>query len=334
MVDQRKVKWSEASNATLDDLIYDIRIVWAKKDAQRTIYDTLLHTVNHASKLGEQVRRGEYKAVLDELGDIVMWFLTFVGKLQQRVEDRRKTSQEALLFYTPLTLTDLVWNKYPYTCPACFLRVNKKTKKSKPWKRRCDCLLNSSIVEGRTDDEKAGTEKELRDFAKEHEAEKVSKLVELEGMFAFLYGANYETFSLESIAFHLLEEVGEVSDALIRLYSYNLSKTPNPAKFYESRRLHLESEIADVMSWIFAVSIKVKLLYQVYEKLPEGVGLGPFQTAPSPRAPQINLANILWNRYGDKNTGLLYCPTCGKPQCNCKLRFYKTAAATKSLIKG
>jgi NTP pyrophosphatase (non-canonical NTP hydrolase) len=155
----------------------------------------------------------------------------------------------------------------------------------------------------------------------------------LEEMFAFIYQANYETLSLEPVAFHLLEEVGEVSNAIIRLYSYNLSKTPDPARFYLKRRLHLESEIADVVSWIFAVSIKVKLLYQVYDKLP-GVGLGPFQTPPTPRAPQISLANILWNQYGDRNNGLLHCPTCGKPQCDCKLRFYKTSKRTKTLLSG
>lgn len=332
MVDQRKVRLSEAPNATLDDLIHDIRIVWAKKDAQRTVYDTLLHTVNHASKLGEQVRRGEYKGVLDELGDTVMWFLTLVGKLQQPVEHRSKTSREAFLFYTPLALTDIVWNKYPYVCPACFLRLSKENRKGDAWKRKCDCLLSPSIVEERTEEEKAETEKALRDFAKEHKDDKVERLADLEEMFASLYVANYENLPLESIAFHLLEEVGEVSDALIRLYSYNISKTPDPAQIYDSRQAHLESEIADVVSWIFAVSIKVKLLFQVYDKLPREVGLGSFETASTPRAPQINLANILWSRYGDRNTGLLYCPTCIEAQCKCKLRFYKTEKATKSLL--
>ena len=332
MVDQRKVKLSEAPNATLDDLIHDIRIVWAKKDAQRTIYDTLLHTVNHASKLGEQVRRGEYKGVLDELGDTVMWFLTLVGKLQQPVEHRSKTNPEALLFYTPLALTDIVWNKYPYVCPACFLRLSKENKEGEAWQRKCDCLLSIKIVEERTEEEKAETEKALREFTEEHKDDKVESLADLEKMFASLYAANYENLPLESIAFHLLEEVGEVSDALIRLYSYNISKTPDPAQIYNSRQAHLESEIADVVSWIFAVSIKVKLLFQVYDKLPREVGLGPFETASTPRATRINLENILWSRYGDRNTELLYCPSCFQAQCKCKLRFYKTEKATKSLL--
>jgi len=332
MVNQRKVKLSEAQNATLDDLIQDIRIVWARKDAQRTVYDTLLHTVNHASKLGEQVRRGEYKGVLDELGDTVMWFLTLVGKLQQPVEHRSPTNRETFLFYTPLALTEIVWNKYPCVCPACFLRLSKENRIGEAWNRKCDCLLSLSIVEERTEEEKAETEKALRDFAEEHKDDKVERLADLEEMFASLYVANYENLSLESIAFHLLEEVGEVFDALIRLYSYDISKTPDPAQIFESRRAHLESEIADVVSWIFAVSIKVKLLFQVYEKLPRKVGLEPFETASTRRAPQINFANILWNRYGDRNTGFLYCPTCGKGECDCKLKFYKTKKAIESLL--
>jgi NTP pyrophosphatase (non-canonical NTP hydrolase) len=334
MVDKRKVKLSEASNATLDDLIHDIRIVWAEKDTQRTIYDTLLHTVNHASKLGEQVRRGEYKGVIDELGDTVMWFLTLVGKLQQPIKERSKTNPETFLFYTTLALTDIVWNKYPYVCPACFHRLSKENRKEKAWQRPCDCLLYSSIVEGRTDEEKAGTEKALLNFAEEHKNKKVERLADLEEMFASLYVANYENLSLESIAFHLLEEVGEVSDALIRLYSYNINKTPDPAQIYDIRRVHLESEIADVVSWIFAVSIKVKLLFQVYGKLVTKSGLVPFETTPTPLAEQINFANILWSRYGDKNTGLLYCPTCSQAQCKCELRFYNTEEAISSLLKG
>ncbi len=332
MVNQPKVKLSEAQNATLDDLIHDIRIVWAKKDAQRTIYDTLLHTVNHASKLGEQVRRGEYKGVLDELGDTVMWFLTLVGKLRQPIEHRSPTNREACLFYTPLALTDIVWNKYPYVCPACFLRLSKENKIGEAWQRKCDCLLSSSTVEERTEEEKAEAEKALRDFAEEHKDDKVKILADLEEMFASLYAANYDNLSLEFIAFHLLEEIGEVSDALIRLYSYDINKTPDPVQIFENRRAHLESEIADVISWIFAVSIRVKLLFQVYDKLPRKVGLEPFETASTHRAPQINFANILWNRYGDRNTGFLYCPTCGKGECDCKLRFYKTKKAIADLL--
>ncbi len=141
MTNELSIGLAQASNATLDGLVHEIGIVWAKKHSQRTIYDSLLHTVNHVSKLGEQVRRGEYQGVINELGNTVMWFLTFVGKLQQPVEQRLKTGREELVFYTPITLTDIVWNKYPYTCPACFQRLTKENKQGDAWKRRCDCLL-------------------------------------------------------------------------------------------------------------------------------------------------------------------------------------------------
>ena len=162
MADKLLVKLEEAPNATLDDLVHDSRIVWAAKDTERTIYDTLLHMVHHASKLGEQVRRGEYQAILDELGNTVMWFLTFVGKLQQPIEERQKERWEEHLFYTPLRLTDIVWNKYPYTCHACYLRLFKERRQTEAWKRPCDCLLKPNIVELRTDKEKEVVEQALR----------------------------------------------------------------------------------------------------------------------------------------------------------------------------
>lgn len=332
MADKLLVKWEEAHNATLDDLVHDIRIVWATKDAERTIYDTLLHTVHHASKLGEQVRRGEYQAVLDELGNTVMWFLTFVGKLQQSIEERQKERWEEHLFYTPLPLTDIVWNKYPYTCHACYLRLFKKGKQKEAWKRQCDCLLKPNIVELRTDKEKEVAEQALREFAEEHKDEEVTSLSGLEEMFAYLFESNYDNLSLESVAFHLLEEIGEISNALVRLYSYDLDKTPNPVESCLQRRRGLEGEIADTMSWIFAVSIKVKRLYEIYDKLPSRIGHGPFPPSPPLRAPLISFANILWNQYGDKNTGFLYCPVCGEPRCECKLRFYKDESGTETLI--
>lgn len=332
MADKCIVKYEEAPNATLDDLVHDIQIVWATKDAERTIYDTLLHTVHHASKLGEQVRRGEYQAVLDELGNTVMWFLTFIGKIQQPIEERQKERWEEHLFYTPLPLMDIVWNKYPYTCHTCYLRLWKDGRQEEAFKHHCDCLLKPSIVELRTEKEKAAAEQALRNFADEHKGEKVASLSGLEKMFAFLFESNYENFSLESFAFHLLEEVGEISDALIRLYSYDLDKVPDPVESCLHRRRCLEGEIADTVSWIFGVSIKVKRLYEIYDKLPSRIGHGPFPTSFPLKAPLVSFVNILWNQYGDKNTGFLYCPTCGKPRCECKLRFYKDESGIETLI--
>lgn len=332
MADQLLVKYEEAQNATLDDLVHDIRIVWATKDAERTIYDALLHAVHHASKLGEQVRRGEYQAVLDELGHTVMWFLTFVGKLQQPIGERQKERWEEHLFYTPLPLTDIVWNKYPYTCHACYLRLSKEERQEEAFKRQCDCLLKPNIVELRTEKEKSAAEQSLRKLAEDHNSEKVKSLSGLEEMFAYLFESNYDNLSLQSVAFHLLEEIGEISDALLRLYSYDLDKTPDPVEHCLQRRRSLEGEIADAVSWIFAVSIRVKRLYEIYDKLPDRLGHGPLPLSPPPRASMINFVNILWNQYGDKNTGFLYCPTCGKSRCGCKLRFYKDKSSTETLI--
>ena len=332
MADKLLVKWEEAHNATLDNLVHDIRIVWSTKDAERTIYDTLLHTVHHASKLGEQVRRGEYQAVLAELGHTVMWFLTFVGKLQQPIEERQKERWEEHLFYTPLPLMDIVWNKYPYTCHACYLRLSNESRQEEAFKRQCDCLLKPNIVELRTEKEKADAEQSLRKFAEDHNNEKVKSLSGLEEMFTYLFESNYDNLSLESVAFHLLEEIGEISDALVRLYSYDLDKTPDPVESCLQRRRSLESEIADAVSWIFAVSLRVKRLYEIYDKLPDRLTHGPFTPSPQPRAPSVSFVNILWIQYGDKNTGFLFCPTCEKPRCECKLSFYKDESSTGDLI--
>ena len=332
MPDEFRISLDTAANVTLDDWIHDIRIVWTRPDAKRSVYDALLHTVNHASKLGEQVRRGEFSNVLNEVGDTVMWFLTFVGKLQQQVRNRPKNSREERLFHVPLQLTEIGWNKYPYVCHACFSRLYKEGRQNESWKRKCDCLLTPRLVESRSDEEKSKTATALQEFAAQHIADRVSKLHEWEAMFDFIYEANYENLSLESIAFHLLEEVGEVSDALLRLYTYNLKKTPKPEAVYLERLRNLQGEIADVISWIFAVCLKIKRMYEIYDKLPKQVRREPFGRTFPEISRQISLPNVLWHRYGHPDNKSLYCPTCGNRICNCKLQFARSSRKVDTLL--
>ena len=135
MSGKHRVNRSNAKELTLDDYIHDIHLVWNTLDRQRSIYDTWLHTVHHVSKLGEQVRRGRFDKLLDELADTIMWFLTFVGRLQEPPKTRIIRIEEERLFYTPMSLTDTIWSKYPNICPVCFFRHYKSAKEDELWEK-------------------------------------------------------------------------------------------------------------------------------------------------------------------------------------------------------
>jgi NTP pyrophosphatase (non-canonical NTP hydrolase) len=77
-------------------------------------------------------------------------------------------------------------------------------------------------------------------------------------MFGTVFAANLRHLSLTDVGLHLMEELGEVSDAMVRMYSY-VQKTfvagePN------WRQFKLEAQLADVFSWLFSLIEKLSRL--------------------------------------------------------------------------
>ena len=332
MRDKLKVSLNRAKDATLDDYIDDIQIVWNRLDSERSIYDAWLHAVNHAARFGEAVRRGHYRKLLDELADTIMWFLTFVGKLQQSPESRVIRIEEERLFYTSTSLTDIIWNKYPNICPVCFFRYYKSAKENELWGKKCDCLLYAREVETRNEllsasdedtlkEEKLEKVEALSNYATQNKHRQPANIGHLQNMFEQIYQANIDTSSLESVAFHLLEEVGEVSDALIRVYTYKKDSNLPPSEEYPQRIANLESELADVVSWIFAVCLKVKYLCHAYDELVKAAYLQPVVPSPGAISPGINFWEILFRRYGLPDGKSLWCPICRNKICECQVVF-------------
>ncbi|PYS47910.1 MAG: hypothetical protein DMF68_14745, partial [Acidobacteria bacterium] len=65
-------------------------------------------------------------------------------------------------------------------------------------------------------------------------------------MFMKIFQNSYSTFSLEKIAFFLLEEVGEVTEAIKDCYTYDDQIEPWSPRAAEGRNRKLQDEIADV----------------------------------------------------------------------------------------
>jgi len=143
-------------------------------------------------------------------------------------------------------------------------------------------------------------------------SEKPKGIDEWQRMFGEIFEPNLATLTLKDIALHLMEELGEASNAMIRMYSYKeetfRSGEPN------WRQTNLETQLADVFSWLFALAAKLDLLRQVGDQ--QRKQLSGSTSVP---APPVRLSGIIWGRYGSEEMRSFYCPFCGKIVCGCAI---------------
>ncbi|MGH9922305.1 MAG: diguanylate cyclase [Nitrososphaerales archaeon] len=147
----------------------------------------------------------------------------------------------------------ILWSKYPKVCPYC---------------RAVPC--NCSPIRGKLEEEA------LFKIAKEGENEMPQTLNEWLEMFNDIYGSRNSRLQPAELVAKVLEELGELSEA-IRIEPF--------------QRANLKNELADVLSWYFAV---VNYLNSTVF-----------------RQDKINVARWCWQTYLDR------CSTCRKKPCAC-----------------
>ncbi len=209
---------------SLDDFVDMVSGIYSRQDKKRPIWDIWFHTTHHAASIGEEVRKDKPEdKLLLEIADFCMWLFTFVGKIKGNIGvslgNRPETPEESVI-RLKYEFSDLIWNKYPKMCPVCFWRrISEGMDTSATgFNDPCDCLLYE--VESRDDTQKKEHINKLRSYAKTHYSDKPTSVDEWQKMFFDIYQANLRHLTLADIAFHLLEELGEVSDAMVRMYTY------------------------------------------------------------------------------------------------------------------
>ena len=297
----------------LDDFVKVIPGIYAEPDKKRSIWDVWLHANHHASAIGEEVRKNKPGGkLLQEIADFSMWLFTFLGKVAGTYgEDQRgsESPQESLI-RVRLSFSDMLWYKYPAMCPVCYWRRSgggdRDRETSKFFRNSCDCLLYD--VESRNQDEKRKHVVALRGFAEDGGAEKPTSVDDFQKLFTSIFSPNLRHLDLDDIAFHLLEELGEVSDAMVRTYTYSGKVEQGEPSW---RQVWLEEEIADVTSWLFALVEKLNLVIETadeYDAWRSG--------EPSPGRERFTLSQIIWKRYGSDALKAFYCPH-GPSQLEC-----------------
>src|SRR6266478_16574 len=279
----------------LDEFVDVVAKVYSAHDKNRSIWDVWCHTLHHAAGVAEQIRKGAPDEVLyREVADFSLWLFTMVLKLGREF-GKSEGSFEAppdKFIRIQSTCSDLLWHKYPKSCPSCFApRIGSESTNAAGLGHLnpCECRARRPEAEdlvGRNERIRA-----LRNHSELFRVEKPNSIDEWQKMFGSVFEANLKALSLTDIALRLMEKIGEASDAMIRMYTYSeknfVDGEPN------RRQSNLEGKIADVFSWLFGLAEKLDYLHQrTHEDRKQGSE--PMAIPPQP----VRLSGIIWARYG------------------------------------
>lgn len=324
----------DPDGASIEEYAEVLGHIWPQ-DKERPIWLLWIHVMSHATAVCEEVRKNRWHRVAKELAEVVVWWLTFVRRVTQQPA-RNVAEAVKIVPYIASTPSDLVWYKYPRLCPVCFGRwlyehcqpaedaswlIAAKLKeinrffKANP---RCTCLAAKQDVEERDENFKRFTRKCVREYARKVRQRRPGSLRDMAEMLNLIFANNIEVLSVQEIAFHLLEEVGEVSKSLASLFMQDIQEgdTATFLKERQAKIMDFAEEIADVFSW------SVSLLAKIYRFLECAAEFAAeYKTVAG--TPELvrgnlertrNIVDLIWTIYGKGS--MLVCEQCRGFPCN------------------
>ncbi len=303
-----KYSYAMVGRMQLDDYVRVVPQIYGEHDRHRSIWDVWCHTLHHGANVAERIRKeAPADKLFTEIADLALWMFTTVQKLSGKPGKRKGASESQVetLVRIQNSCSDLVWHRYPGVCHLCYARrsVSQRHGLDLPL---CDCSGRKS--DRRDRDAKRADVRALRIFSESVRRHKPRTIDDWQLMFASIFAQKIERLSQPEIGFHLLEELGEVSNAIVRMYSYTKGNfRPGEPNWRQAR---LEDQIADAFSWLFALVQKLNA--------------GPAKNnrdAPKVGHRRITLSAIIWRRYGADHLNSFRCPSCDKAVCSCPLVF-------------
>ena len=310
---------------------YQSRIIetWPELMSRPALY-TWLRVVKHATAACEGVRKSAWNEALEEIGTLVVWWLAFIAKLNALATS--SSADNDIVFAIPFSASDIVWGKYPGVCPVEFgLAVRDSIPR---WDKRygplCMCLAQKRAVDERPPEQKEFAKQQLRLFAARNHQHRPRSMADFEKALRKVFSGPVYSLTIDEIALHLMEEIGEVSQALAEATTSHAAraKEVDLQEFEEERNRRAQSiaeELADVFSWAVTFVDKVRLQYTSFAHyFAAGVPvtqhaqvLRQIQDLVEHTPEEINLADIIWKKYG-ANYGEFRCAVCGEPTCRCE----------------
>ena len=100
--------------ATLDHWKDEFRAIYDQQDKTRDIHKTWSMAYEDATRVAEAIRENNLKNCVKYLAHTFCWIASFVAKLE-----KEEVCQRFLLPGFKYQLSEIVWYKYPKTCPHC-----------------------------------------------------------------------------------------------------------------------------------------------------------------------------------------------------------------------
>ncbi|SRR5579871_556503 len=340
-----RVTFDNYEDASIDDYYSDFAEIWHRDAGDRSIFDLWFHFVDHASRVARAVRRQRPPEVIDDVADTTVWLMSVIAQCAQSAQDIDQ------LFIFELLPSDIIWRKYPGTCPACFdswlidtLGLStgdpgrEKLRSSTTFlnaelarhaqgdlvPQPCTCLTRATDF--RKQEIALSLRQDLDNIRIRHAQDlsslgkKARKLSDFEQMFTAIYSSVHHVLSLDVIAFRLLEEVGEATRALKDCYTYDNGREPFSDALLSARQELLVDELGDVFAWLFAVALKIKRTYQYQaSQYRDSIRAGKAWRIEDDGS--FAFANIIWSKYGMTKNGAnwdcLKCAGCRCAPCEC-----------------
>jgi hypothetical protein len=319
-----------AGQVQLDDYVDIAHEIYAKNDAYRSIWDVWAHTLHHAAGIAESIRKSAPPAKLfNEIADCTLWLLTAIHKFSGLIAEPKAPDIEPpeTLVRIQSGCSDLLWHRYPAVCHTCYLRRTEgnREKENDSTFIPCDCSAHPDTV-GYSKEVKRRALDALRRLSDDRRDQKPKSIDQWQEMFGRVFSSNISRLSLTDLALHLMEELGEASDAMIRMYSYKKDDFV-PAEPIQ-RQFRLEAQLADAFSQLFAIVEKINQIATQCCEFSRVLSKGS-----APVLQPIRLSAILWDRYGCDDLKSFWCPFCKKISCKCELVFVPATRPVKEFLQ-
>jgi NTP pyrophosphatase (non-canonical NTP hydrolase) len=317
----------------VDDILEAVSAIYGTHDRTRSLWDVWSHALHHAAAVAEEIRKRHLPGAVDEkleqeIADLALWFFTIVGKLRgplgSSIDDQ---PPQDWIVRISVGASDLMWNRYPGICPWCHFNgdanASSDIDESDLW-RPCSCDALSISAKKKDKGALRTRAKRMRMLASKYVSRKPHSLDEWQEWVGILYGSRLNQMSLTEVALHLLEEMGEVSDGLVRMYSY-LDSEPVEHEIIP-RQIRLEDELADVLSWLMGLVERLGKQRQFHTV--EGHSVTSSEVSKG----KLVLSDLLWKKYGSDEKGSFWCRHCSETICTCRIRLIQSEQQVQELL--
>lgn len=324
----QKINKNTYKKTSFENYQREILDIWPQLQFRPALH-TWARVVQHATTACEGMRRSDWSLVLEEIATTIVWWMSFIQKLNlvgKRIW-ANDNFEDDFVFGLSLSATEMVWRKYPGVCPVEFGLVAQNVQ-NLTWVNRpaqvCTCLASKKEVEQRSLDDKMRAKEHVRQFARKNRRRCPKSIDALEDMFRTIFSGLIYHETIEEIFFHFIEEVGEVSEALANATTSEclIKRKFSEDKFIHERRQKLYAiaeELADVFSWSVSIVAKIQTELMSFEEYIESRHEDDeLQTIRSvlKGSQHISLSEIIWQKYGLKY-GELRCDDCDARPCVC-----------------